>query len=116
MTLALKQTADLVFEFLFDVVRFPWWWYGGGLKLVVAKCWRGFGATRARVGLGIFVKYLFKPMYQDYTWQGRIISFFMRLVLLVAKLVRYVIAAIWYGALVVVWLLLLPVALVMIFY
>lgn len=116
MTLALRQTADLVFEFVFDLVRFPWWWYSGGLKTVVAKCWRSFSATRARVSLGIFVRYLFKPMYQDYTWQGRLISFFMRLVLLLFKLLRLALSAIWYFILVVIWLLLFPFSLIMIFY
>ena len=116
MTLALKQTTDLILEFLLDVVRFPWWWYSGGLRKVIDKCWRAFSATRARVALGVFAKYLFKPMYQDYTWQGRAISFFMRLFLLLVKLVRYVLAAAWYGVLVIVWVLLFPVALIMIFF
>jgi hypothetical protein len=116
MTLALQQTINLILEFLLDIVRFPWWWYSGGLKQVMAKCWRAFSATRARVALGVFAKYLFKPMYQDYTWQGRVISFFMRLFLLVVKLVRYILAAAWYALLVLAWILLLPLALLMIFY
>ncbi|HAO81127.1 MAG: hypothetical protein UV57_C0017G0005 [Parcubacteria group bacterium GW2011_GWD2_43_10] len=116
MTLAIKQTADLIFEFLFDLIRFPWWWYSGGLKLVALKCWRGFSATRSRVSLGIFAKYLFKPMYQDYTLQGRAISFFMRLFLLIIKSIRLVLSALWYLTLVVAWLLLFPLALVVIFY
>lgn len=116
MTLALKQTTDLVIEFLFDVVRFPWWWYSGGLKLVFDKCWRGLTIARARVGLGIFARYLFKPMYQDYSWQGRIISFFMRLFLLIEKSIRLTIMTIWYLAIFIIWLLLLPTSLVMIFY
>lgn len=116
MILAVKQVGDLVFEFFFDLLRFPWWWYSGGLKLVAAKCWRAFNATRARVSLGLFARYLFKPMYQDYTWQGRMISFFMRLVLLIVKTLRLSLAALWYVSLLLIWLLLFPVSLVMIFY
>lgn len=116
MTLAIKQTSDLIFEFLFDLVRFPWWWYSGGLKLVIIKCWRGFASTRARVALGIFAKYLFKPMYQDYTLQGRLISFGMRLFLLLIKSIRWLVAACWYFILIVGWILVFPAALVVIFY
>ncbi len=116
MILAIKQTADLFFEFLFDLLRFPWWWYAGGLRLVMDKCWRGFSTARARVSLGVFAKYLFKPMYQDYSLQGRLISFFMRLFLLIFKTVRLSLSAVWYLALIVGWVLLFPVTLVMIFY
>lgn len=116
MVLVFKQTTDLVLEFLLDFARFPWWWYSGGLKLVARKCWRGWAISRARVGLGIFARYLFKPMYQDYSWQGRIISFFMRIFLLVVKLVRISISGLWYLAIMAAWILLLPTALVMIFY
>ncbi len=116
MILALKQIVDFVFEFIFDLIKFPWWWYSGGLKIVAAKCWRNFSATRARVSLGIFLRYLFKPMYQDYTLQGRLISFFMRLVLLIFKSVRLFVAIIWYLLILFIWVLLFPLALVMIFY
>lgn len=113
MTLALKQSADLVLEFALDVVRFPWWWYSGGLKLVGERCWRGFGTTRARVSLGVFARYLFKPMYQDYTWQGRAISLFIRLVLMVFKSIRLLLSALWYVVVLLGWILLLPVTIFM---
>ncbi|MDP3986282.1 MAG: hypothetical protein U1C53_02895 [Candidatus Veblenbacteria bacterium] len=115
MTLALKQSADLVLEFVLDVVRFPWWWYSGGLTIVAERCWRGFSTARARVSLGVFARYLFKPMYQDYTWQGRAISLAMRLVLLIAKSIRLLVAAAWYLAFLVGWVLLLPVTLFILF-
>ncbi len=116
MVLVIKQAGDFFFEFLFDFARFPWWWYSGGLKLVAQKCWRGWGTARARVGLGIFARYLFKPMYQDYSWQGRLISLAMRLVLLLEKTIRFIFWTVWYLAILIVWLLLLPLALIMVFY
>lgn len=115
MQIALKQVSDLVLEFLFDIFRFPWWWYSGGLKHVGGWCWRGFNETRARVALGLFARYLFKPMYQDYSLTGRLLSFVMRLILIVIKLVRLGLSLLWYGLIVTAWLLLLPFSLIVIF-
>jgi hypothetical protein len=47
---------------------------------------------------------MFKPMFQDYTKEGRIISFFMRLILLIFKLVGVVAWAVMLLALIIVWL------------
>jgi hypothetical protein len=47
---------------------------------------------------------MFKPMFQDYTKEGRIISFFMRLILLVFKLVSVGVWAIILLALIGLWL------------
>ncbi len=115
MTLALKQTSQLFLELLADLWRFPWWWYSGGAKLVGLWCWNGFSETRARLAIGLFVRYLFTPMYQDYTIQGRFISFFMRLFLLIVKLVRLAFSAVWHALVFLIWLVLLPAAIVIIF-
>ncbi|MFA4818557.1 MAG: hypothetical protein WC621_01810 [Patescibacteria group bacterium] len=115
MLLIWKQTGQLIFEFLADVVRFPWWWYGGGLKQLAAWSGRAWANTRARVGLGIFVKYFFKPMYQDYSWQGRIISLVMRSILLIVKLVHLLVAGVVYLIPILLWLVILPLSLLIIF-
>jgi len=41
--------------------------------------------------LRLWLKSMFKPMFQDYTKSGRIISFFMRVVLLIFKLLMVII-------------------------
>jgi hypothetical protein len=115
MTLALKQTSQLFLELLADLWRFPWWWYTGGAKLVALWCWEGFSDTRARLAIGLFARYLFHPMYQDYSWQGRAISLFMRLFLLIVKLVRLVFSAAWHLLVLWLWLALLPVGIIIIF-
>ena len=113
MPLVVKQTGQLILEFLLDVIRFPYWWYSGGFKLVFNFCRQGFRAVAWRVSLGLFARYLFTPMYGDYTYSGRLLSFVVRLVLLLTKSVRLVLAFLWYLSLLVVWCLLLPLTLLM---
>lgn len=108
MPLALEQVWQLISEFLLDVVRWPVWWYSGGLRLVGGWCWRSFGETRWRLGIALFTRHLFTPMYGDYTREGRVISVFIRLFILLAKLVRWILAALWYAGLMLAYLLLPP--------
>jgi hypothetical protein len=113
MPLVLRQIGELVFEFLLDAVRFPLWWYSGGLVKVFRFCRDGFRATAWRVSLGLFARYLFTPMYGDYTYSGRALSFVVRLVLLVWKSVRLVFALVGYTVVLLVWCVLLPTILLM---
>lgn len=115
MPLALRQIGELILEFLLDVVRFPLWWYGGGLKLVANWCWHSFEATRWSVALVKFLQHFFQPMYGDYTFSGRAVSLLMRTFLVVWKTIRLTVTALWYLALLMVWLLLLPWSLVIVF-
>lgn len=77
----------LAVEILWDIVYFPVWWYTKGLKRVYDFCINSatFHIQR-RVALGIWLKSMFKPMYGDTTKEGKIISFFMRIVVLFWKL------------------------------
>jgi len=113
MLLVLRQIAELVLEFLLDCVRFPWWWYSGGLGAVGGWCWQRFSETRSRVSLGLWFRHFFTPMYGDYSLAGRAISLVMRFLLVWVKLARLSLAAVWYLILVLGWLLLLPVTLLM---
>ncbi len=92
-------------EILWDIVYFPIWWYTKGL----ARIWQYardsalFHIVR-RLGLGIWMKSMFKPMYGDYTKEGRIISFFMRIVVLIWKLIATFMWLILLFVLIIVWI------------
>lgn len=115
MVMMLKQFGEFFAEFIFDFVKFPWWWYSGGLVSLLSWCGQSWRETRQRIGLGFFVRYFFQPMYQDYSIQGRLISLVMRTILTIVKLVRFVLAGLYYVVIILGWLLLLPVCLLMIF-
>lgn len=76
--LAIKYLAvDIVGSFLY----FPVWWYTAGALRTGRFCVgtvRGQGRSFA---IGVWLKNLFTPMYGLRDWQGRIISFFMRLMI-----------------------------------
>ncbi|MFH1367350.1 MAG: hypothetical protein ABIH38_05240 [Patescibacteria group bacterium] len=99
----LFKTSKFIFkELVLDVIYFPVWWYTKGLK----KAWIFFTGEVSdwanRLSLKILFKSMFKPMYGDYSRSGRIISFFMRIIVFGFKLILMVI---WLTVLLVIFLL-----------
>lgn len=86
----LKTIKVTVIDIAMEVVYFPVWWYSRGLLKTLKFCGRNIARTWSSLALGIFLKSMFKPMYGDYTWSGRIISFFMRILILIAKMVQFI--------------------------
>lgn len=80
-----------------DVLLFPLWWYTKGIVYTTQKLWYSARKQAARVAVGLWVKNLFVPMYGQYDWQGRVISFFVRLFQIIGRSLAYVA---WVGVLV----------------
>ncbi len=76
--LFLKSLRFFFKDLIGDVFYFPIWWYTKGL----AKGWRRFASTlrsaNESLGLTIWIRNIFTPMFGQADWQGRIVSFFMR--------------------------------------
>ncbi len=86
----------------------PIWWYSRGLKRFhkffikrVKLSWR----NRA---LHILLRSWFKPMYAQYDWQGRIISFFFRTLLIIWRFLMFVVLLLFYLLLYLAWIILPP--------
>jgi hypothetical protein len=62
---------------------FPLWWYGPGLAAAGARAGRFIAWNAESFGVRHWVKNLFRPMYGLRDWQGRLISFFARLVAII---------------------------------
>ncbi|HTK04500.1 MAG TPA: hypothetical protein VL500_02860 [Candidatus Eisenbacteria bacterium] len=76
--LAIKYLAvDIVGSFLY----FPVWWYTAGALRTGRFCVRTVRGKAAQFGIAVWLRNLFTPMYGLRDWQGRIISFFMRLLI-----------------------------------
>ena len=76
-----RLTLQYVFVDLFGgLIRWPVWWYTKGLVLTLK--WAQVSITRyaGSIGLMVWIKNIFVPMYGLRDWQGRLISFFVRLV------------------------------------
>lgn len=69
----------LLIEAIGDIIYFPVWWYSRGLILAVQWSLNLFKSGNAILGPGLWLKNIFVPMFGQYDWRGRIISFFMRL-------------------------------------
>ena len=68
----------LFFEALLDALYFPIWWYTGGIKYAAGGLFGLFNRGNQTLAPGLWLKNIFVPMFGQYDWQGRMISFFMR--------------------------------------
>lgn len=94
----------LFLELVFDIVRFPAWWYSRGLANVGRYWARHIRIVSERLSLRIWFRNMFTPMYGDYTRSGRIISFFLRIVILIWRLIELIVSAVFFGVLLVIWI------------
>lgn len=90
MDSVLVQLGTAMLRALWEVVTFPVWWYTRGLARVGRWASRTVRGWEQVVGLRLWFKALFVPMYGQHDLQGRLVSFIMRLVVLVGRLVQVV--------------------------
>ena len=100
----------------FNIFTFPIWWYSEGLTLAFRHSVSNWHNVLRSTGFIIFLRNMTQPLYGDYTRSGRIISFFLRVFLLIFILIWTVIKLAWVVLGFLFHLLVLPVILVMIVY
>ena len=95
-------------DVLWDVVRFPVWWFHRAF--VSGALWwaRQLADGEERLALVVLMKNLGRPMFGDYTKEGRAISFGVRLIQLAVSLVIFVLWFILVTLGWIAWILLLP--------
>jgi hypothetical protein len=72
---------------LFSMFYFPIWWYTKGLLLISNRLLASLSYYAKSTALSVWVKNLFVPMFGQRDWQSRIISFVMRVVMILLKLI-----------------------------
>ncbi|MCD4762021.1 hypothetical protein K8R32_03625 [bacterium] len=72
-------------EIIVSIVFFPFWWYSKGLIGFLKSNIDFLTARQKSLGLFVWVKNIFKPMYGQEDWQGKLISFFMRLIQIIVR-------------------------------
>lgn len=99
---------NFIFDPLLSILYFPFWWYSKGFS----KFFIFFKNTLKEFSnpfvLKILITNLTKPMYGDYSREGRIISFFMRIIHLSWHIFKIVLIFIIFLILLIFYLLLLP--------
>lgn len=117
----MNSTPALLFRYLIldvivDVFRFPVWWYTRGV--VHAWVWYRSSVrnTSDALALVVLLKNLGRPMFGDYTKEGRAISFGVRIVQLIVSLTIFVVWWAMLSLLCISWLLVIPAILLLIIY
>lgn len=73
------NAAGLLWELGGDILRFPAWWYGKGFLRAATYAIEFVQGYARTLGVMVWAKNIFVPMFGRYDWQSRIISVFMRL-------------------------------------
>lgn len=92
--IAIKSVKFIARDIVFDVLYCPIWWYSVGVKKAAERFMNVLSQANDELSLDIWIKNITKPMYGQYSWDGRIISFFMRLAQIVF---RSLIFSFWLG-------------------
>ena len=93
-----------------NVFYFPVWWYTKGFKNRILKCVFNVKKTAHNLALNIMFRYLFQPMFGQTSISGRIISFFMRVIILLWRLILFLINLVWQLCILALWIGALPAA------
>jgi hypothetical protein len=88
-TMASSVTGDAVkfvaVDLIADFLLFPVWWYTEGLVRALRAAGRWFGDARRLMAVGLWAKHLFVPMFAQYDLSGRLISFCIRLTMIIVR-------------------------------
>lgn len=68
----------MLLEAVLDIVYFPLWWYTAGAKKTLISCAYLWQDANMQMAPGLWLKNIFVPMFGQYDWQGRLMSFFIR--------------------------------------
>lgn len=61
-----------------EVLYFPIWWYSAGLFTCARRLLKFWLDQEKLLGVGVWIKNIFVPMYGQSDFAGRVISFLMR--------------------------------------
>lgn len=109
----LELTKFVLSETIGSLLRFPMWWYSDGLLKLSQWILRQLNYRWRAYSFVIWIQNLFVPMYGQYDWSGRLVSFVMRIVVLIGRGIGLCFEALSYVVLLFVYVLTPPLALIM---
>ncbi|HZJ41267.1 MAG TPA: hypothetical protein VFD16_03320 [Candidatus Saccharimonadales bacterium] len=81
----LTYGLKIIFQTLGNIIYFPFWWYSVGFIETIKKELIFLRNQEKSLGFKIWLMNIFVPMYGQYDVAGRIISFFIRLIQIIAR-------------------------------
>ncbi len=103
-------------NFPLNLLSFPLWWYMVGAPLFFDWYKRKIHYSLQSTGLSLFSRHMLEPLYKDYTKSGIVLSFFIRIFILIYKVIRFALSVLFYGLVFLLFLLALPAVLTMIIF
>ncbi len=102
----LKAIKVIFLEIIWEIIFFPIWWYNQGLKRVILYVWNSLKNSSRILALPIMFKNLFKPMFGQYDREGRLISFLMRIILTISRVLVFLVLLFLNIIILLIWILL----------
>lgn len=99
-----QSTRLLLIDLIGELLYFPIWWYSQGLKRIILYVFASIKNTGRNMAIGILFKNLFKPMFGQYDREGRIISFFFRIIITLGKTLLFLLISIFNLLLIIFWI------------
>jgi hypothetical protein len=106
--------AQLLFvDLVGSILWFPVWWYTRGLQRVIDLAYATIVYRIRAYAFGVWIRNFFVPMYGLHDWTSRLISVFMRLVVLIGRCIGLLVEIIVYAIGIAAWIILPPAALIL---
>jgi len=102
--LFISSIRYLFVDLIGEIVRFPFWWYSQGTKKAALFCWRKIKGAEESLALKVWVVNIFKPMFGQHDLQGKLISFFIRVIQIIFRSILMLFILILYWLIFVIWL------------
>jgi len=99
--LVLSTLKFFLVDLIGDFLRWPYWWCTAGLAKATRLAINSIVDEYQRLALGVWLVNLFVPMFGQYDWQSRLISFLVRLAQII---VRAIALLIWSVVVIIIWL------------
>ena len=97
----LTYGGKIILQIIGEILYFPIWWYTVGFGRLVKNSWGFLKNQEINLGFGVWLKNIFVPMYGQRDFASRLISFVMRLIQIIFR-----------GAVLLLWLFLVLLALI----
>ncbi len=94
----------IVTAVLREAVTGPIWWYTHGLLRMLTWWQERSRLLWHRLSIGLWARNILVPMFGQYDWQGRIISFLIRLAQIIFRSIGYGFAVIFFACGILLWL------------
>ncbi|MFA6410987.1 MAG: hypothetical protein WCW26_05450 [Candidatus Buchananbacteria bacterium] len=93
--IAINAIRYVFVDFVADLLYWPIWWYSKGLVNTAKFCLNKAKDWQEKLALLVWIKNIFRPMFGQYDWESRLISFVIRVIQIIFRLILFLVAIIF---------------------